>query len=60
MKETAPYFHNGLVPTLEDAVKVCAKGGSNRDLSPGEVKSLVAWLGALSGDKPEQKPPKLP
>lgn len=60
IKETAPYFHNGRVPTLEEAVKVCAKGGSNRDLSPGEVKSLVAWLGTLSGEKPEQKPPKLP
>ena len=60
VKETAPYFHNGLVPTLDEAVKVCAKGGSNRDLTQSEVTSLVAWLGALSGEKPEQKAPKLP
>jgi cytochrome c peroxidase len=57
---TAPYFHNGKVPTLAEAAKVCAKGGSNRDLSAAEVKSLVAFLEALTGEMPVQKPPKLP
>lgn len=57
---TAPYFHNGLVPTLEEAVKVCAKGGSNRDLSADEVRSLVAFMNALSGELPKQTAPKLP
>jgi cytochrome c peroxidase len=57
---TAPYFHNGLVPTLDEAVRLCAKGGSNVDLSPAQVQSLVAFLGALSGSLPPQVPPKLP
>lgn len=57
---TAPYFHNGLVPTLDEAVRLCGKGGNNLDLSPSQVKSLVAFLGTLSGSLPEQKPPKLP
>jgi cytochrome c peroxidase len=60
VKETAPYFHNGMVPTLEEAVRVCAAGGNNRDLTQGEVKSITAFLGSLSGVLPEQKMPKLP
>jgi cytochrome c peroxidase len=60
VKETAPYFHNGSVATLEETVRVCAKGGNNRDLTQGEVKALVAFLGTLSGEFPEQKAPKLP
>jgi len=41
-------------------VKVCAKGGSNRDLSADEVRSLVAFMNALSGELPKQTAPKLP
>lgn len=58
--QTAPYFHNGLVPTLEEAARLCAKGGSNRDLSASEVTALVAFMNALSGELPKQTPPKLP
>lgn len=57
---TAPYFHNGLVPTLEEVVTARAKGGSNRDLSADEVRSLVAYTNAPRGELPKQialKPP---
>ncbi len=37
--QTAPYFHNGSAKTLEEAVRICAKGGSNVDLKPAEAKS---------------------
>jgi cytochrome c peroxidase len=57
---TAPYFHNGMVPTLEEAVRVCAEGGNNRSLSPAQVSSITAFLGSLSGSLPSQQPPKLP
>ena len=57
---TAPYFHNGSVARLDETVRVCAKGGNNRDLSAGEVKSIVAFLGTLSGEFPKQEPPELP
>ena len=60
VKETAPYFHNGLVPTLDEAVRLCGKGGNNLDLTESQVKPIVAFLGTLSGKFPEQKPPKLP
>ena len=60
VKETAPYFHNGLVPTLDEAVRVCAAGGNNRVLTPAEVKSISAFLGSLSGTLTAQTAPKLP
>jgi len=60
VKETAPYFHNGSVTTLDETVRVCAKVANNRELTQAEVKAIVDFLGALSGELPEQKAPKLP
>ena len=60
VKETAPYFHNGAAPTLDEAVRLCGKGGSNLDLSERQVKSIAAFLGTLSGQLSAQTPPKLP
>lgn len=57
---TAPYFHNGLVPTLEEAVRLCAKGGSNLDLPDRQVSAITAFLRTLDGEAPDQTPPKLP
>lgn len=57
---TAPYFHNGAVKTLDEAVRVMAKTQLNKTLKEDEVKDIVAFLGALSGPFPEQKLPKLP
>lgn len=58
--ETAPYFHNGSVLTLEEAVKVMAKTQLNKDLNQEEVKNLVAFLNSLSGTIPAQTMPILP
>lgn len=60
VKETAPYFHNGQVPTLDEAVRVCAAGGNNRNLTTTEVQAIVAFLGSLSGTLPAQTAPRLP
>jgi cytochrome c peroxidase len=57
---TAPYFHNGSVLTLDEAVKVMGKTQLNKDLTAKEVKSLVAFLNALSGTLPPQTMPQLP
>ncbi len=43
--DTAPYFHNGRVKTLDEAVRVMAKTQLNKELSDGEVKDIVAFLG---------------
>ncbi|MBY0384650.1 c-type cytochrome [bacterium] len=58
--KTAPYFHNGAVKTLEEAVRVMAKVQLNKDLKADEAKSLVAFLESLSGTIPPQTMPTLP
>lgn len=57
---TAPYFHNGSVPTLELAVKVMGKSQLNKDLSSEEITDIVAFLNALTGEFPKQSMPLLP
>lgn len=56
--KSAPYFHDGSVDKLEEAVKYMASGAHknpnldpklvDRKLSDEEIKSIVAFLGALS------------
>lgn len=57
---TAPYFHNGSVKTLDEAVRVMAKTQLNKDLSADQVSDIVAFLESLTGQFPEQKMPRLP
>jgi hypothetical protein len=57
---TAPYFHNGAVPTLDEAVRVMAKTQLGRDLTDAQAADLVAFLGALTGAFPEIAMPRLP
>ncbi|MFZ5895693.1 MAG: cytochrome-c peroxidase [Myxococcota bacterium] len=69
VSKSAPYFHDGSEPTLEDAVRFMASGGydnprrspllSDRKLTDAEIQSLVAFLEALEC-KGELKEPKLP
>ena len=57
---TAPYFHNGSVATLDEAVRVMAKTQLNKTLSDAEVADIVAFLNSLTGEFPNQKMPRLP
>jgi cytochrome c peroxidase len=57
---TAPYFHNGKVQTLDDAVKIMAKMQLNKDLTPEQSNDIVAFLNALTGEFPKQDMPRLP
>lgn len=67
--KSAPYFHNGSVAKLDDAVKLMASGGitnknknpalADRGLTDAERADLIAFLGAL--DCPGKlDEPKLP
>lgn len=70
---TAPYFHDGSVATLEEAVALMAGGGKDHpkvsamlkalreaQLTEQDQKDLVEFLKALSGDYPIVEPPELP
>lgn len=57
---TAPYFHNGSVQTLNEAVRVMAKLQLNRVLSDQEAGDIETFLGALTGKFPKQTMPRLP
>lgn len=57
---TAPYFHNGAVKTLDEAVKVMAKLQLDVDLKDDQVQDIVAFLNSLTGEFPKQTMPRLP
>lgn len=57
---TAPYFHNGKVKTLDEAVRVMAKTQLGMDLKENQVQDIVAFLNALTGEFPKQTMPQLP
>lgn len=48
---TGPYFHDGQVASLEEAVKNMAWMQLGQKLTDDQVKSLVAFLGALTDKK---------
>jgi len=47
---TAPYFHDGSAPTLNDAVRRMAAAQLNRRLSDDDVASIVSFLRTLTGN----------
>jgi len=57
---TAPYFHNGKVRTLDEAVRVMAKTQLDQDLTEAQVGDIVAFLNALTGKFPKITAPQLP
>lgn len=62
VEKTGPYFHDGSVKTLEEAVRLMARYELGRELSAADVSSIVTWLKTLTGEIPEDyiRPPKLP
>ena len=57
---TAPYFHDGSVETLEEAITIMGSTQLNRDLTEEEVNYIVAFLESLEGELPEITVPELP
>lgn len=58
--ETAPYFHNGMIPTLKDAIKEMGRIQLGTKITDKQAESIEAFLGALKGKKPYIKLPMLP
>lgn len=60
VERTAPYFHDGAVKTLPDAVKKMADIQLDMDLSEKQVEEIVAFLESLNGELPKIEKPTLP
>jgi cytochrome c peroxidase len=62
VERTAPYFHDGKVATLDQAVRLMARHELGKDLPAGQVQQVVEFLKALTGqiDTALFKPPPLP
>jgi len=62
VEKTAPYFHNGKVATLEQAVQEMADYQLGRTLSRKETEAIIAFLKSLTGEIPLDyiKQPELP
>lgn len=58
--ETAPYFHNGQIATLSEAVKEMGRIQLGVDLSDKETAEIETFLKALEGKKPTVIYPMLP
>ena len=58
--DTAPYFHNGAVNDLHEAVRIMAATQLNQKLSQQDTDDIVAFLGALTGEYPQITMPRLP
>jgi len=57
---TAPYFHNGSVATLEEAIKVMAKVQLGKDMVQPDVDDVAVFLRTLTGKIPDITVPQLP
>jgi cytochrome c peroxidase len=59
---TAPYFHDGSVAALPDAVRAMGRYQLGLELPDDDVGAIVMWLASLTGDLPSEyiQPPTLP
>lgn len=51
--KTAPYFHDGKVATLKEAIKTMGKTQLGMNISDKEAASIETFLKTLTGDKPK-------
>ncbi len=62
IQKTGPYFHDGSVATLEQAIRDMAQYQRGVTLTDAQVKSIEAWMASLTGPIPADyvKAPELP
>jgi cytochrome c peroxidase len=58
--QTAPYFHNGQIATLGEAIKEMGRIQLGVDLNDKETAEIETFLKALEGKKPMVVYPMLP
>lgn len=54
VEKTAPYFHDGSVQDLDEAIRIIAKVQVNKDLTEKETNEIVDFLMTLNGEVPAE------
>lgn len=52
--DTAPYFHDGSISTIEDAIQIMAKVQLGRDISKQDIQDIKALFESFTGSLNEQ------
>jgi cytochrome c peroxidase len=47
---TAPYFHDGSIATLEEAVRLMGYHQLGQTLEPAQIEDIVVFLNSLTGE----------
>jgi cytochrome c peroxidase len=50
VEKTAPYFHDGSVASLKEAVQMMGKLQLNKDISDKDTDDMVAFMKTLTAD----------
>ena len=50
ISKTGPYFHNGVVKTLREAIEIMSKNQIGVDLSKEQLDAVEAFLKSLDGN----------
>ena len=58
--ETAPYFHNGAMTDIKEAVNVMTETQLGIELKKEETENIVEFFKSLTGEKPKITYPILP
>ena len=48
--QTAPYFHNGVVKELDEAIFLMGRNQLGLDLTDAQVKAIEAFFKSMEGD----------
>jgi cytochrome c peroxidase len=51
---TSPYFHDGNVSTLQEAIRLMAWMQLDTKLSPPEIDEIVSFLNTLDSERPDK------
>lgn len=52
VEKTAPYFHDGSVASLDEAIRLMARHQLGKELTDAQVHDIHTWLSALTGTLP--------
>ena len=62
IRQTGPYFHDGSIESLDDAIRNMAVHQRGVEVTNAELKSIESWMNSLTGTIPTSyiQPPVLP